>query len=186
MKFGDRMTRMDFWILWKFMRLSYWVDWRFHVNQYRLSAHILSGGLAMYVANAANSIIHNWRLGIIVGGCAVFIVWSYWRNLEHLKLASAAYERNPTSIPQAAHYFIWFPGWARLPCFFMALAIWAMFGLLPLAGYSAYLIAQAITGGWMVLIMVAFYIAAGIPSGRERRKKKVRAPWGARPVTRGA
>lgn len=186
MKFRDSMTRVDFFILWKFMRLSHWVDWRFHINQFDLAAHVMSAGLAMNLAAAVYSILHitvHW-LGVFALVSSGILLWLYTYNLKALSAASKAFERNPCQIPRAAMMYYIYPPPIRIVTLFFGMFLW-LTGLLA-AFLPPITWPHAILDSWLVVIQCAYYIAAGIPSGRERRKKKVRAPWGARPVMRGA
>lgn len=179
------MTRMDFLILWKFMRLSHWVDWRFHINQFDLAAQVMSVGLAMNLAAAVYSVlrIHTLWLGVLALTSSGTLLWLYTFNLRALSAASKAYERNPGQVPRAAIMYYLYPPPMRIVTLFFGIFLWLIGGLtafLPPITWP-----HAILDGWLLVIQCAYYIAAGIPSDRERRKKKVRAPWGARPVMEG-
>lgn len=114
------LGRMDIWLLFRvFMRLSHWVDWRFHRNQYDLAAWMMSAGIAMNLATAAQAIINNWKFGLLNALSSAMLGYAYVGYLGRLQRASAAYERNPDRVPQDALIFIFMAGFMRLGILFI-------------------------------------------------------------------
>lgn len=176
----NAIRRMDIWLLfYVFMRLSHWVDYRFHRNQYDLAANVMSVGMALNLAQTAQALINNWRLGLISVLSSVVVVASYYTHIKQLHRASAAYERRPDQIPREGAIFFLLPYVIRMTTLFIGLQIWAAFIFVLITLRSATHAVDAITFGWMTAVGCAMYIASGLPPTRERKKKRVRAPMGA-------
>jgi hypothetical protein len=154
-----------------FMPLVHYIDWRWHKNHFDVASMLLTFGLVTYVAGCANTVI-KWHDATSVfpmaAGALQVLLYKDW--IANFKKASKALERSPNNIPREAYtYFMW-PACVRAGAFVMTFSLDGVMIMPPVGWFG---LTSSI---YFSTIVFTLYLAICFPSGRDRKKKKVRAP----------
>lgn len=178
---GRFLTRLDMLLMLRvFMPIAHWVDYHWHRNHFWLARQCLLFGWVCFTVGCFLAAIHSetWvgLLNPLIAGVMVPIIW---RQQAQLQRASDKYERNPMQVPIEAYGYVLMDSGVRA---MLAITCGNVGGWTIAAGFLTGLPSLLMQGIWMIVIVVVNYLAGSIPSGRNRKPKKERAPAAAMPV----